>query len=256
MRFLELLETLRAAVHEGCEAERVALAFSGGLDSSVIAVLAAEVSDVIPHTVGFPGAVDLANAQEVCEALGLGLVPIFLDDGALLREARRLLGRFPQLDVVSLSFELPLWVLLQRSSEAVVLAGQGADELFGGYARYDRMGREELGRALEEDLHALLHETVPRERAMARLFDREFRLPYCHPAVVEAALRIPVELRAQPRRKEALRQVAAALGLPAFVVERPKKAVQYGSGVMMRLKALARREGIPLRELLGLRSPG
>jgi asparagine synthase (glutamine-hydrolysing) len=251
MTIQEFLSRLQAAVQEACEhQDRVAMAFSGGLDSSVIAALAREVTTVVPYTVGFPSSADLLNAKEASKALGLPLRALHLDDDILLKGARDLLAHFPGLDPVTVSFELPLLVVLERCREEIFLAGQGADELFGGYARYVDMGEAELEKALEDDLNTLLNETVPRESEMARLFGRELRLPYCHPDVVEAALELPIQLKAGPRRKEALRRVAETLEIPPVIVNRPKKAAQYGSGVMRRLKALARREGCTLRDFL------
>jgi asparagine synthase (glutamine-hydrolysing) len=45
-------------------------------------------------------------------------------------------------------------------------------------------------------------------------------------------------------RKLVLRQVAKKLGIPDFVVNRPKKAVQYATGVDKALKELAHRKGL------------
>ncbi|MFQ5838672.1 MAG: asparagine synthase-related protein [Thermoplasmata archaeon] len=251
MKTDDILEVLKEAVRAACMGEeRVALAFSGGLDSSVIAALASDFVSVVPYTVGYPSSQDLVNARTASGALGLPMQPIHLDDLLLIREARALLKRFPDLSPVTLSFELPLWILLQRCQEGLVLAGQGADELFGGYARYVSLEPADLQKNLERDLTILLNDTIPRETEMARLHDKELRLPYCHPSVIAAALSLPVELKGGPRRKEALRRVAERLGLPTELVERPKKAVQYGSGVMKRLRVLARREGQGMRDFL------
>jgi asparagine synthase (glutamine-hydrolysing) len=209
-----------------------------------------DVVDVIPYTVGFPSSTDLSNAEDACGALGLSLKALSLDDGKLVGEARSLLSHFPGLDPVTLSFEIPLWTLLRRCEESVVLAGQGADELFGGYARYMDMEDAALEEAMDEDLSTLLNETLPRERRMGELFRKDLRLPYCHPAVVTAVRSLPLGLKRGPRRKEALRRVARKLGLPPEVVDRPKKAAQYGSGVMGRLKAIAKKEGMAVRDFL------
>jgi asparagine synthase (glutamine-hydrolysing) len=50
-------------------------------------------------------------------------------------------------------------------------------------------------------------------------------------------------------RKVVLREAARLLGLYQ-VADRPKKAAQYGSGVMRVMKAEAKRLGVELRELL------
>ncbi|MEE8232090.1 MAG: asparagine synthase-related protein [Thermoplasmata archaeon] len=251
-----VLRGLRAALREGSgSADQLSLAFSGGLDSSVISALAREAGSPTALTVGYPNAPDLANASEAARLLDLDWRPLLLDDELLREEAISLLEAFPDLDAIALSYELPLWILLQRAPSGLIVAGQGADELFGGYARYESLDPEKLHEALEHDLEALLRETVPREVAMARRHGKELRLPYCHPLVLGPTRALPPALRMGPRRKELLRRVAAELGLPSAIVERPKKAAQYGSGVMPALRRFAKTEGRSILEALRRPSP-
>ncbi len=246
-----IIRGLRAALREGSgSADHLSLAFSGGLDSSVVAALAREVGIPTALTVGYPNAADLANASQAARLLDLDWRPLLLDDELLRREATSLLEAFPDLDAIALSYELPLWILLRRAPSRLIVAGQGADELFGGYARYEGLEPEKLEEALEHDLEALLRETVPREVAMARRHGKELRLPYCHPLVLGPTRALPPTRRTGPRRKELLRRVAAELGLPSVIVERPKKAAQYGSGVMPALRRFAKSEGRPILEIL------
>lgn len=228
----------------------MALAFSGGLDSTIIACLARDLTQLRAYTVGFPLSKDMENAREAAEMLGLRWRGLLLDDSILLKEAAEFLWFFPGTDPVSLSFELPLWALMRRCREVSVLAGQGADELFGGYARYEGLHGRALSDALDRDFVTLMERTLPREAEMARLNGKRLRLPYCDLGFLSVALAIPPEERIGPRRKELLRRVAESLSLPKVLVDRPKKAAQYGSGVMPRLKEIARGRGMRVEQLL------
>ncbi len=251
MRTEAVSEALQLSVQDACTgASGVALAFSGGLDSSVLAFLIKNLRPLTAYTVGFPGSPDMANAREASELLGLRWKPLELEATALRKEVRALLGLFPGLEPVPLSFELPLWIVLRRCRERAVLAGQGADELFGGYARYEGLEGERLERAMRDDWRVLTEETRPRERAMARRCGRTLHLPYTDRRVAEAIGALPRGDGGGPRRKERLRLVAEGLGLPEVLVDRPKKAAQYGSGIMAWLKREARAEGHRVGELL------
>ena len=63
----------------------------------------------------------------------------------------------------------------------------------------------------------------------------ELRVPYLDPALVDFALKVPMEYKLDNKkdslRKCILREVAADIGVPMEIVRRPKKAAQYGSGI-------------------------
>lgn len=256
MRTRVLAEALRAAVRDVCRgAPDVALAFSGGLDSSVLGLLAKDLRPLTAYTVGFPGSRDLVNAREASVLLGLRWEPVVLEPATLREEIPALLARFPGLGPVPLSFELPLWIVLRRCRERHVLAGQGADELFGGYARHEGLEGDRLERALRDDWRVLMEETRPREATMARRCGKLLRLPFTDARVARATVS-GGRVGGGPRRKERLRLVAEELGLPPVLVERPKKAAQYGSGIMAWLKREAKTEGLQLGGLLAGLTPG
>lgn len=113
---------------------------SGGLDSSVVTKLARELS---PHplktfSIGFKEAKysELSHAQRVADAVGTDHCPILVQPGDFERE----------LDAMVWFCDVPidhpnsvfLHLLCKRAKEdvTVLLTGEGADELLGGYSRY------------------------------------------------------------------------------------------------------------------------
>jgi asparagine synthase (glutamine-hydrolysing) len=138
------------------------------------------------------------------------------------------------------------------------LAGQGADELFGGYRRYLT---EYANSGVEAVEHAMFHDV---ENAYAANFQRdnqvcsyhgvELRLPFIDPHVIDFALRLPLRSKINSvedkLRKRILRRAACNLDVPGFLADKPKKAVQYTTGVTKALQRLAKNEGLALREYI------
>ncbi len=83
----------------------------------------------------------------------------------------------------------------------------------------------------------------------------ELRCPFGYVPLVEYALWLPVALkvsvsRGRVVRKYILRRLAEKMMLPETVVNRPKKAVQYSSGIQKVLKREAKRRNKGLNEFL------
>lgn len=249
MNHLELLlARLEEGVRDTLGGERVALMFSGGIDSCVIAQLARRVAEVRLYTVGLEGAHDLKVAQATAERLDLPWQAIHIDGDDVRKGVTEIQQVLGMLDPLTISFELPLVFVAQAAEERVMSSGQGADELFGGYARYAEMDVEERRRSMHRDVEGLISNGSPMEKRLASHYHKEMRHPFLAPMVIDAAAKLPDDLIVVgDRRKVALRSLAPALGLEAEA-DRPKKAAQYGSGIMRCMKAEAKKEKMELAD--------
>jgi asparagine synthase (glutamine-hydrolysing) len=79
----------------------------------------------------------------------------------------------------------------------------------------------------------------------------ELRLPFASYNVAQFALSLPVELKIERKadglRKLVLRRMAQQIGLPETVVDKPKKAVQYATGVNAVLGKIAKKQGVTVK---------
>ena len=252
----------------------LAIATSGGLDSSILAALIASHVDIPVHliTASAPGMVDAQRARLLARHLELPLVEIVLTRST----TKRLLDSLaPALEPETIDparaaeWGLPAdakrvspiraavgVVLLACAEETARFAkrlvlGQGADEFFGGYAKYQGVSAEERDAMMMRDRDAVIGEGVARELKIAELAKVQFHYPYLDRGLVAFANTIPSsELFSADERKPLLRAVARRLDLPREIVDAPKTAAQYGSGAGEMLAALAEASGLPQNDFL------
>lgn len=230
--------------------EAVPVAFSGGIDSSL---LAARIDGPL-YVGGFEGSHDVEAARSAAEALDRQLRVVEFSHADIERaipEIVRASGRSNPMDV---QIALPLYLVAERVAAdgyERLAVGQGADELFGGYAKVakaptDPRVEADTVRGATREVIASLPAQLERDVLTLRAAGVEPLAPLLDDRVVAAALRLPGELLvAGEKRKVALRR--AAEFLPAEVRTRDKKAVQYGSLVARELDRLARQAGFKRR---------
>lgn len=229
-----LLNKLRNAIHP--HKGKIAIAFSGGLDSSVLAKIASEESKVRLYTAGLARCRDFEAAKSAARILRLPLRMIELSERDILENAPQLAQVIANDNKLILSYELPLWFVCKNCQEKTVMSGQGADELFGGYAKYQKMTGRELEAAMKKDAEELRSRGIELDRAVAGKFGKELVTPFLSEGVFSFVSGLPLERKVERgRRKIILRDVAELLGL-GELAERKKRAAQYGSGIARVLK--------------------
>jgi asparagine synthase (glutamine-hydrolysing) len=140
----------------------------------------------------------------------------------------------------------------------VMLAGQGADELFGGYKRYVDCymlhGEEKARKSIFNDIIRLNETNLERDFKIFNVHGVELRLPFATYEIAKFASNLPLSLKIEPNantlRKLVLRHVAQDVGLSQSVVSKPKKAIQYTTGINNALKKMAKRSGLTINEYL------
>jgi len=233
-----------------------AVLFSGGVDSSLITALAARhVPDITLITVGFSGSNDVKWASTAAQLFGMenNLILKIIDLDDVESTIPRVMEALETADPMAISLGVPLYIASTKAKTRninLLLAGQGADELFGGYHRYKEIIKKStasLHEAIVADVSRLPRRDILRDNTVAEAAGIKLAAPFLDPDVVELALSIPAVLKVREFDGELvgkyiLRRAAESV-VPAKIAWRDKKAMQYGSGVWAGLGRLARQAG-------------
>jgi asparagine synthase (glutamine-hydrolysing) len=231
---------------------RVGIIFSGGVDSALIAGLAARLGEEVRcYAAGFRDSPDVLAARRVARAMSLPLSVAELDESLIERELGRILAAIESADHLQADVAIPIYFAVERAAAdgiRVLLTGQGADELFAGYPWYpdvlERSGPGALREGLWSDIEHLYKDTLEREDKITMYHSIELRVPFLDPAVIHAAMSIPEDLKIRNGHVKYLhRRLAEEAGVPDFVAWRPKEAAQHGSQVHPALKRILLRRG-------------
>jgi asparagine synthase (glutamine-hydrolysing) len=234
--------------------KEVAVAFSGGLDSSIVAFLANKCrANVHLFHVSLENRPETEEAKKAADELRLPLQVYLFREVDVEKVVSIVVELIEEANSVKASIGVPFYWVAEKTAEAgfrVLLAGQGADELFGGYQRYVNdyllYGKEKVRKTMFDDVVRLHESNIERDVKICSFHDVELRLPFASYQIAKFAVNLPIELKiersADTLRKLVLRKVAVDMGLPSSIVEKRKKAVQYATGINGALKKLSKKQ--------------
>jgi asparagine synthase (glutamine-hydrolysing) len=242
----DLSELLKSVMNELAN-EQMAVAFSGGVDSSLLCAIMANNANNKYFAAGLPESHDLKSAQQAARLMRIDLQVIHLDARHIEMLIPRVIETVESCNPLDLAIALPMYILSEQTKAAglkSILSGQGADELFAGYSRYASLpatNHKGLRDALEIDVLNIAKDNLERDNLAAASHSIDIILPYLDPRVVEFGLAIDSALKLNRGiNKYILRKVAEQL-MPHELAYRRKKALQYGTGVSAVLRKLARK---------------
>jgi asparagine synthase (glutamine-hydrolysing) len=241
----ELIKLLKVTINERSNCN-MGLAFSGGVDSTLLWALLEDREDTILYTVGIAGSHDIKVAVNSARLLNVDIRIIQLtlaDIEYLLPQVIRAIESHNPTDV---AIAIPLYSIFHASrldGNRLVMTGQGADELFGGYKRHlyaHASSQDALSEMLKQDILYIAQKNLERDNLTASSNTVELILPYLDLGVVSFASKIATQLKIKDGVNKYILRKAAARFLPYQIAYRDKKAMQYGSGVDRVLNMLAR----------------
>lgn len=272
-----LRASLLSAVQKRLLSDRpIGALLSGGLDSSLIAAIAAR--ELAKHgkklhtfSIGMPGSTDLAFAQTVADCIGSVHHNIVKSPEDFLAAIPQVIHDIESYDITSVRASVGNWLIGKYIKEhtdiKVVFNGDGSDEIGGGYLYFYAAPSEEEFEAESERLLEEIHiyDVLRSDRSMAA-HGLEARTPFLDKNVVatwraiDTRHRRPERGNAAQMEKQILREAFVSDAyLPSDVLWRKKEAFSDGvsstaDSWYLRCSEFAKLRGMDLEEIIRISS--
>ena len=247
----QLHDALEAAVRRQLMSDvPYGVLLSGGLDSSVISAIAKKHAELRVETdnqseawwpqlhsfaVGLKGSPDLVKAREVAEHIGTVHHEIHYTIQEGLDAIRDVIYYIETYDVTTVRASTPMYLLarvIKSMGIKMVLSGEGADEVFGGYLYFHKAPNAEAFH--EETIRKLdklyLYDCLRANKSLSA-WGVEGRVPFLDTEFLDVAMRLNPTDKMCPETTIEKRIVREAFGelLPESVAWRQKE--QFSDGV-------------------------
>ena len=244
-----LVESIKNKIPE----QKFGILFSGGVDSSLIALVAKRFSrNFVCYCVYFSGKnikdKDIVYAEKAAKELNLKLKKIKLDldkTEKIIKKVTKLVGA----DVVKVGVGAVVFAAMQEAKKdnvKFVFSGLGSEEIFAGYERHLV---KDINKECWRGLELMYDRDFVRDFRISDYFKIKILVPFLDKEVVKVAMNIPGEQKIKGDvKKYVLRLIANELGLKKEFAFRKKLAAQYGSNVQKAIEKLAKKKGFKFKK--------
>ena len=238
---MKLLTQMQAAIKNTIADKKIGVAFSGGVDSTLLAKLVKDLEyDIHLLTIGFHDSHDINFAKEVNQILNFphSISEIEPENFKETSDKIHQLIKSDNLswNEISIAFYY-VAELAQKNGLKTVVTANGIDELFCGYNSY----REAIEAGEDEVLKMMNMKLKNEEEMMVAInaVTAEFGVtmiqPFLLPNFIDYAKKIPISEKIHGpndmHRKHPIRELAMDYGIPEVAAQKQKKALQYGSQI-------------------------
>jgi len=237
----QLLDEMQNAVKETISDKKIGVAFSGGVDSTLLAKLVKDMGyDIHLLTIGFQDSHDINFAKEVNQILNFPHSVSEIDPEKF-KEVSQKINQTIKTDNLSWNENSIAFYyvaeLAQKNDLKTVVTANGIDELFCGYNSYREAiekGEDEVTKMMIEKLKNEGEMMVAINQVTAE-FDVKMIQPFLSPNFIEYAKKISISEKIHDsddmKRKHVIRELAMDYGIPEVAAQKQKKALQYGSQI-------------------------
>ena len=248
-----LIEAVKKQVPD----RKFGLLFSGGVDSSVLALLLKKFGKFTCYVAVLDNPnrnepEDLVYSKRAAELLGLDLKVVKIKEEDVLGYLKIIVPLIEDSNVIKVGVALTFFAACEQAKKdgcKVIFSGLGSEEIFAGYQRHRQSS--DINRECLSGLLKMYERDLYRDDVITMFHLLELRVPFLDKKLVEYSLKIPAKYKIRNETtKFILRETALKLGLDRKIALRKKRAAQYGSNFHKALKKLARKNRTLISEYL------
>lgn len=219
--------------------QKIGIAFSGGVDSSLLAKIVNDLGcDCVLLTIGFKNSHDIDFSKQISKLLNLEHKILHIEEKTFPKIVTKIHEKI-KTDNLSWNENCIAFYyiskLAQKYGIKLVLTANGIDELYCGYNAY----REAISKG-EDVVYEMMEKKLENEINMMKAVNSvtsEFEVKVVQPFLsndfIQFSKKIPINEKIKDSndliRKHIVRRIAQAIGVPMESALKQKKAMQYGS---------------------------
>ncbi len=242
---------LEEAVDKRIPKRKFGLLFSGGIDSTMLALMLKDAGckfkcyTAVLDDPNLKAPEDLVFAEKAAEMMGLNLKVIKIKTKDIEKYLNKIVPLIEDSNVVKVGVALTFYAACEQAKKdgcKVIFSGLGSEEIFAGYQRHKES--HDINKECVSGLLKMYERDLYRDDVITMFNSLELRVPFLDKTLVDFSLKIPSRYKiSKDQGKVILRQVGARMGLNKEFVTRKKRAAQYGSNFHKAIKKLAKKAG-------------
>ena len=241
----QLLDEIITAIKTTVSDKSIGVAFSGGVDSTLIAKLLNDHGyDIHLLTIGFQDSHDINFAKEINEILKFKHDILEIEPESFQKVSEDVYDIIKTDNLSWNENSIAFYYvskLAKKLGISTVVTANGIDELFCGYNAY----REAIEVGVDEVMNVMNKKLDNEKKMMIAVnnvtsrFDVKILQPLLNDNFISYAKTIPISQKIispdDLQRKHAIRKLALTCGVPEISANKQKKALQYGSKIHKQL---------------------
>ncbi|MCC7570806.1 diphthine--ammonia ligase [Candidatus Micrarchaeota archaeon] len=237
----ELFESIKQTVAKRTEGfDKVAILFSGGMDSTIIAIALKELGKkVYGYVGGVENSKDILKANEIGDKLGINIKTHMINEDKSEDLIEKVVYICESCDPMKIGVGIPIYTACFSASKdkhKMILTGAGGDDLFAGYEKHLKTNQygHNINRELLSSLRSIYERDLYRDDVVAMANAIETRVPYLDISLIDKVLNSPGERKIQMGKKSMIKKLLNYLKNEKVIeneVNPERIAAQYGSGI-------------------------